>query len=111
MIRPQAKPHAPEAAVARTGTHPHPAPRAEDPYAQTDELLPAVQSALAALADLETRYEIERERLDGWRGPKAAKERLAAALRERYRADRRTFVEQLEMLQRMLLTRQPRVLH
>ena len=68
--------------MARTGTHPHPAPRAQDSYAQTDELVPAVQSALAALAELETRYEMERERLEGWRGPKAAKERLAAALHD-----------------------------
>jgi hypothetical protein len=97
--------------VARTGTHPHPAPRAQDSYAQTDELVPAVQSALAALAlHLVPGFEF-RERREGWRGPKAAKERLAAALRERYRADRRTFVDQLEMLQRMLLTREPRVLH
>ncbi len=97
--------------MARTGTHQHQSPRADDAYAQVDEIVPAVQSALAALADLETRYEIERERLEGWRGPKPAKERLSAALQERYRAERRTFLEQLEVLQRMLLTRRPRVLH
>ena len=111
MIRGKAKPHASEAVVARIGTHLHHAQRAADLYAQADEIVPAVQSALAALADLETRYEMERERLESWRGPKAAKERLAASLQERYRAERRTFVEQLELLQRMLLTREPRVLH
>ncbi len=97
--------------MARTGTHLHEAPRADDAYAQADEIVPAVQSALAALADFETRYEIERERLAGWGGPKPVKERLSAALQERYCAERRTFVEQLEILQRMLFTRRPRVLH
>ena len=97
--------------MARTGTHLHQPPRADEAYAQVDEIVPAVQSALAALADLETRYEIERKRLEGWRGPKPAKERLSAALQERYRAERRKFVEQIEVLQRMLLTREPRVLH
>ncbi len=43
-------------------------------------------------------------------GPKAAKERLAAALQERYRAERRTVVDEIELLQRML-AREPRVLH
>ena len=100
-----------EAAVARTGMHLPRAERALDPYELADDLMPAVQSALAALADVETRYEIECERLDDWRGPKAAKERLAAALRERYCAERRTLVEQLEILQRMLLMRERRVLH
>jgi hypothetical protein len=109
MIRRRGKP-APEAAVARTGTHLHHAPRAFDPYTQVDEIVPAVQSALAALADIETRYEIERERLDAWRGPTAAKERLAATLQERYRAERRTVVDEIELLQR-LLVREPRVLH
>ncbi len=97
--------------MARIGTPLHQPPRADEAYAQVDEIVPAVQSALAALADLETRYEIERERLEGWRGPKPAKERLSAALLERYRAERRTFVEQLEVLQRMLLARRPRILH
>jgi hypothetical protein len=97
--------------VTRTGTHLHQPSRSDEAYAQVDEIVPAVQSALAALADLETRYEIERERLDAWRGPKSAKERLSAALQERYRAERRRFVEQLEALQRMLLARRPRILH
>ncbi len=97
--------------MARTGTHLHQPSRADEAYAQVDEIVPAVQSALAALADLETRYEIERERLDAWRGPKPAKERLSAALQERYRAERRRFAEQLEVFQRMLLARRPRILH
>ena len=96
--------------MARTGTHLHPPPPADEAYAQVDEIVPAVQSALAALADLDTRYEIERKRLEGWPGPKPLKMRLSAALQERYRAERRTFVEQLEVLQRMLLARRPRIL-
>jgi hypothetical protein len=96
--------------VARTGTHLDQAPPAFDPYAHADEIVPAVQSAFAALADIETRYEIERGRLDAWTGPTAAKERLAAALEERYRAERRTVVDEIELLQRML-AREPRVLH
>jgi hypothetical protein len=97
--------------VARTSAQLH-HPRAVDPYTQADELLPEVHNALAALADLETRYETERERLERWSGPPATKDRLAALLRDRYRAEREQQSEFLAELQRRLLVLcGPRVLH
>jgi hypothetical protein len=98
--------------VARTSTLAQHAARSVDPYVEADELLPDIQNALAALADLEAAYEVERDRLERWNGPSAAKERLATLLAERHRAERERHMEQLTDLQRrMLLLCQPRVLH
>jgi hypothetical protein len=42
--------------------------RAEVPF-YPDELLPQLQQTLALLADVEIRYEIERDHLESWSGP------------------------------------------
>jgi hypothetical protein len=49
-----------------------------------DTLLPQLQQMLAALADVEVRYETDRESLQAWAGPEAIKERFIAQLEERY---------------------------
>jgi hypothetical protein len=41
-----------------------------------------MQSVLAALADLETEYEIEREQIAGWLGSQAMKQQLLADLED-----------------------------
>ena len=45
-----------------------------------DDLLPQLQQTLATLADLQLRYEIERDYLEGWSGPAEVKDRLVAEL-------------------------------
>jgi hypothetical protein len=45
-----------------------------------DDLLPELQTTLAAMADLEVRYEKDQEQLTAWKGPNAIKERFAAQL-------------------------------
>ena len=50
------------------------------------DLLPQLQSILAALADIEVRYQSDQEQLQGWAGPEAIKTRFAAQLAERYPA-------------------------
>lgn len=65
-----------------------------------DTLLPQLQQALAALANVEIRYEADRESLQAWTGPEAIKDRLIAQLEERYRREREPYVARLEQLQR-----------
>ncbi len=69
-----------------------------DPDALTGE----VQTALAALADIETRFAVDQERLDRWRGPAAAKARLLADLQSRRQAERGPVMERLAELQASL---------
>ncbi len=72
------------------------------PLAQTssypDDLLSELQATLAALADLEVRYEIDQEQLEGWTGPEAIKKRFAAQLEERHQREREPYVQRLAYL-------------
>jgi hypothetical protein len=69
--------------------------RAEVPF-YPDELLPQLQQTLALLADLETRYEIERDHLESWSGPKEIKDHLLAELDQCHRANRERLASCLE---------------
>ena len=64
----------------------------------SDDLLPDLQRTLAALADIETRYEIERDCLESWSGPAEVKDHLLAELEQCHRANRERFTLQLERL-------------
>ncbi len=73
--------------------------RAEVPF-YPDDLLPQLQQTLATLADLQHRYEIERDYLEGWSGPSEVKDYLLAELEQCHRANRERFVSCLEGLRR-----------
>ena len=61
--------------------------------------MPQLQTALAALADIESRYEVEREQLSTERtGSVAANTELAATLESRYEAERAHCVQRLAEL-------------
>jgi hypothetical protein len=64
------------------------------------DLTPEIQITLAALADVETRHEIERERLERYAGPD--KERLRGELAARHEAERTPLVQHLAFLQQAL---------
>jgi hypothetical protein len=66
-----------------------------------DDLLLQLQSTLAALADIELRYQSDQERLQRGTGPEAIKTRFAAQLAERYQRDRTPYVQRLRELQRL----------
>ena len=68
------------------------------------DLLPQLQSTLAALADIELRYQCDQEQLQGWAGPETIKTRFAAQLAERYQRGRSRYVQRLNELQ-LLMTR------
>ena len=65
-----------------------------------DDLLPQLQQTLGILADLQLRYEIEREYLEDWSGPGEVKHRLLAELDQCHRANRERLVACLEELRR-----------
>ncbi len=73
-----------------------------------EDLLPEVQSTLGALADVETRYEIRRERLQARPGPEGAKQRLAARLEQRRCQEREPLVQRLDELEKEMKAAWPR---
>jgi hypothetical protein len=88
-------------------THPE---QTEVPF-YSDDLFPDLQRTLAILADLETRYEIARDRLERWSGPTEVKDRLLADVEQRYRAKREplmTCLEGVRLNRRGLVSGTPR---
>jgi hypothetical protein len=63
-----------------------------------EEVEPAVQDALAVLANIDSHYDEERERLELWAGPKSVKERLSAELETARREEREPHVKRLAEL-------------
>src|SRR5215210_263917 len=64
----------------------------------SDDHLPDLQRTLAVLADIETRYEIERDHLESWSGPAEVKRHLLAELEQCHKANRERFALHLEAL-------------
>jgi hypothetical protein len=73
----------------------------QDPWYPAD-LLPQIQSTLAALADIEVRYQSDQEQLQAWVGPEAIKTRFARQLTERYQRERSPYVQRLTELQLLM---------
>jgi len=96
------------AALERTTPHARTADTPEAPF-YSDDLLPALQSTLASLADLDIRHEIERDYLEEWSGPDEVKQRLMAALEARWQRDREPIVQRLTQLEEQI--RAPRKAH
>jgi hypothetical protein len=67
-----------------------------------EDLLPQLQSTLAALADIELRYQSDQEQIQGWAGPEAIKERFAAQLAERFQRVRNPYVQKLTELEHLM---------
>ncbi len=67
-----------------------------------DDLLPEIQSMLKALADMEARYERERDRLNRSPEPAAVKKRLLVRLRDRRRQEWEPYAKRLSVLQRRM---------
>ena len=67
-----------------------------------EDLLPELQRVLAALADLDVRYETEREHLEDWSGPEEVKQRLLADLEQKHRVMREPYAMQVAELERQL---------
>ena len=75
-------------------------------------LSPEIRTTLAALSDMEARYESDREGPKGWSGPEAARERLLDLLEARHRCEREPLVWRLaELHQRLTFASMFRSLH
>ena len=72
------------------------------------DLLPALQDALKALADVEVHYTARRERLNAWPGPEEAKQKLSARLDEHHRRAREGLVRRVDELERRITAARPR---
>ena len=73
--------------------------RTEIPF-YPDSLLPQLQQTLGTLADLQVRYEIEREYLEGWSGPAEIKDHSLTELNQCHTANRERLVLCLAQLRR-----------
>ena len=80
--------------------------RAEAPV-YLDDLLPQLQQTLATLADLQLRYEIERDYLEDWSGPAEVRDRLVAELNNCHTANREQLMSCLAELQRQARRSEP----
>ena len=72
------------------------------PFWSPDDLLRELQTTLAALADIESRREKDRERLEQCFGPNDVDQRLWAAREIHYQAEREPYQCKLEQLQRRM---------
>jgi hypothetical protein len=80
--------------------------RAEGPF-YPDDLLPRLQQTLAALADVQIRFEIERDFLEDWSGSAEVKDCLVAELNRCHTANRGRLVSCLAQLQREARSSEP----
>lgn len=70
------------------------APSSQSPWYSAD-LLTELQATLAALADIEGRYQSDRAQLRAWAGPAAIKTQFAAHLEDHYHHERDPCVRRL----------------
>ena len=66
------------------------------------DLTPALQETLAILADLETYYDGERQKLERWSDPEVIKQRLSEQLEARRQREREPLLRRLAGLQQQI---------
>ena len=83
----------PERGTPATLGHTHPV------STDLNDLVPELQSTLAALTALKLRHEIERDCLEDWPGPREVKQSLLAERKQQYRKARNAHLQRLARLQ------------
>src|SRR3954451_9314857 len=72
-------------------------------FAYPEDVGPAIQTELAALADIERHHDVMCARLNGWTGPQAVRERLLHGLEQDRQKQREPHVLRLgDLHQRMM---------
>ena len=66
------------------------------------DLTPALQETLAILADLDTYYDGERQKLERWSGPEVIKHRFSEQLEARRHHEREPLLRRLAELQQQI---------
>jgi hypothetical protein len=69
-----------------------------------DDLTSQIQAALVALADLETRYQMDRDALLEWTGPGALKRRFVDQLEAHHAREQEPLVQRLAALHQHMTT-------
>src|SRR5215203_870596 len=85
------------AALERKDTPAEPTGAPEIPF-YADDLLPALQATLAALADLDNRRDIQQDCLEEWSGPDEVKRRLMTEVEVSWQSARKPLVLRLTQL-------------
>jgi hypothetical protein len=74
-------------------------------FRSPDDLLHELQITLAALADIECRYERDCERIAQWPNPEATRARLRAERESRRCREREPYIRKLDRLQQRMRAR------
>jgi hypothetical protein len=77
----------------------------KETFGSQDDLLHELQITLAALADIECRYERDCERIAQWPNPEATQARLRSEREARHRREREPYIRKLDRLQQRMRAR------
>jgi hypothetical protein len=77
----------------------------KETFGSSDDLLHELQITLAALADIECRYERDCERIAQWPNPEATRARLRSEREARRCREREPYLRKLEKMQRRMRAR------
>ena len=75
---------------------------ADEPRSYPSDLTPALQQALALLADLDIYYDEAREKLALWPGPEAIKQRFSEQLEARRQHERKPLLRRFIALEQQM---------
>jgi hypothetical protein len=89
--------------MSRASTARHAAPDHHQASVYPDDLQPALQNALALLADIDFLFEQERQKLAHWTGPESVKESLYDEIDREHQRAREPYVLMLSELHRRIM--------
>ncbi|HSP24227.1 MAG TPA: hypothetical protein VLQ65_03550 [Saliniramus sp.] len=89
--------------MSRASAARHAAPADHQASVYPDDLQPALQHALALLADIDFRFEQERQKLAHWTAPESVKERLVDEIDREHQRAREPYVLMLAELHRRIM--------
>jgi hypothetical protein len=92
-----------EFVMSRASAARHAAPDHDRASVYPEDLQPALQHALALLADIDFRFEQERQKLAHWTGPESVKEHLADEIDREHQRAREPYVRMLSELHRRIM--------
>jgi hypothetical protein len=89
--------------MSRASAARHEAPDHHRTSVYPEDLQPALQNALALLADIDFRFQQERHKLAHWRGPESVKESLAEEMGREHQRAREPYVQMLAEIHRRIM--------
>jgi len=92
-----------ELVMSRASAVRHAAPVENRASVYPDDLQPALQNTLTLLADIDFRFEQERQKLAHWTGPESVKDSLVDEIDREHRRAREPYVQMLAELHRRIM--------